>query len=300
MEILAAALGELVGTSVDPAVWLGVWLIVAKGKTPARFAMWLAVACIAIETLRYFIIGPRSAAAGPVLTMLSTLLLWGAVGAALRPRIVALFTPPPEAETADSPDRVTPRTLSGEQDTSTEMNPRIANARTVDGVVYAVSAQVEGAHAYAINSTLHIPAPRFHGLLRDAVQRAYELGQLTRREENDEKRRGVRGILSDILEAIRVNRWWRGLSRLWFVLAVSWVVFSLLVQANQRTPPPTVEVVAVCLGPPIAAVLIVLILVWIARGFVDAPRERAHPPQAGRASPDGAKQKAEGRNRADT
>ena len=58
MEFLAATLGEILGTSMTPEIWVAVGLIVAKGRTRVRFVKSLAIATVSIVALRWAVLPP--------------------------------------------------------------------------------------------------------------------------------------------------------------------------------------------------------------------------------------------------
>lgn len=52
MELLAAALGQIVGTSLSPELWGAVALAVIMGRTFPKLLLWAAAGAVAVIALR--------------------------------------------------------------------------------------------------------------------------------------------------------------------------------------------------------------------------------------------------------
>ncbi len=88
---LAAAAGQIIGTSLSPELWLGVIFAVARGSSFGRTIAWASAAAVAVVALRIALIGINSGTQRMVLATFAATLLWAATGFLIRRGVVRLL-----------------------------------------------------------------------------------------------------------------------------------------------------------------------------------------------------------------
>ena len=84
LEYLAAAAGQVVGTSMSPELWIGVVLAVALARTFTRAIIGVLVGTLVVVAIRLASIGVNSNSGKMVIVTFAAILLWSSLGYLVR------------------------------------------------------------------------------------------------------------------------------------------------------------------------------------------------------------------------